>query len=311
MTGAAVAVGVFDGLHLGHRQILDRALARASARGTRCVVVSFDPHPDLVLSGSFEAVAPLTPHPERRRRLADLGVEIYEVIPFTRELAALRPEEFVDRYLVQPFAMHHLVVGENFALGRGRTGNVERLSQLGRSRGFEVDPVPLLVRDGVPVSSTRIRALLSEGRVEEVVGQLGRRYGLSGRVVTGDGIGRQLGCPTANLRLHDEKFLPADGIYAVWARIDGEPRALPGAMSIGTRPTFGENARALEVHLIDWEGELLGREVDVEFVAWMREQKTFETPEALAEAIAADIGQTRTRLERVRSASTEAASPGS
>ena len=294
---SAIAVGVFDGLHLGHRQILDRALARSRRHDGHCVVVSFDPHPDVVLARSFQVVAPLTPHTERRALITRMGVEIYQVVPFTRELAALEPEDFVDRYLIQPFGMRDLVVGANFALGRGRVGNVSRLAEIGARRDFEVEAVPLLELEGGPVSSTRIRGLLAEGRVVEAARQLGRRYGLGGSVVTGDGIGRTLGCPTANLRLHEEKFLPADGVYAARARIGGESSWRPAAMSIGVRPTFGEHARALEVHLIDWSGELVGRELEVEFESWVRSQLKFDSPDQLAEAIRDDLKQVRTVLD--------------
>ena len=294
---SAIAVGVFDGLHLGHRQILDRALTRARGRSARCIVVSFDPHPDVVLSPSFQPEPPLTPHAERRALLTAMGVEIYEVVPFTRELAALEPEDFVDRYLIQPFAMRDLVVGANFALGRGRSGDVDRLRQIGEARGFEVEAVPLLQLDGAPVSSTRIRGLLAEGRVAEAARPLGRRYGLRGVVVTGDGIGRTLDCPTANLRLHEEKFLPADGVYAAWARIGGETAWHPAAVSIGVRPTFGEQPRAVEVHLLDWTGELVGRDLEVELEAWIRGQLKFDGPDALAAAIQDDLRAVRTRLD--------------
>lgn len=294
---SAIAVGVFDGLHLGHREILNRALARARAREGRCVVVSFDPHPDVVLSHSFQPAPPLTPHAERRALLTAMGVEIYEVVPFTRELAALEPEDFIERYLVQPFGMRDLVVGANFALGRGRSGHVDRLREIGLSRGFEVEEVPLLELDGVPVSSTRIRGLLAEGRVAEAARPLGRRYGLEGIVVTGDGIGHTLGCPTANLRLHEEKFIPADGIYAAWARIGGESVWRPAAMSIGVRPTFGEQSRVLEVHLLDWTGHMVGRELEVELEDWIRGQVKFDGPEALAAAIQDDLRAVRTRLD--------------
>ena len=156
--------------------------------------------------------------------------------------------------------------------------------------------MPLLELDGAPVSSTRIRGLLGEGRVAEAARQLGRRYGLSGVVVTGEAIGRTLGCPTANLRLHEEKFLPADGIYAARARIGGEADWRPAAMSIGVRPTFGEQARALEVHLLDWSGELVGRELEVELESWVRGQIKFESPAALSEAMQADLREIRARL---------------
>ncbi len=295
---SAIAVGVFDGLHLGHREILDRALKRARERSGRCIVVSFDPHPDVVLSPSFQPEPPLTPHAERRALLTAMGVEIYEVVPFTRELAQLEPEDFVDRYLIQPFAMRDLVVGANFALGRGRTGDVDRLRKIGEARGFEVEAVPLLELDGAPVSSTRIRGLLAEGRVAEAARPLGRRYGLKGVVVTGDGIGRTLDCPTANLRLHEEKLLPADGIYAAWARIAGEADWRPAAVSIGVRPTFGDQDRAVEVHLLDWSGELVGRELEVVLEAWIRGQLRFDSPEALTEAIRGDLRAVRARLDK-------------
>ena len=297
---SSVAVGVFDGVHLGHREILKRALARAAARGSRCVVLSFDPHPDVVLSRSFQPQAPLTPHAERRALLEAMGIDRYEVLPFTRELAALEPEEFVDRYLIRPLEMRDLVVGANFALGRGRRGTVEFLRTLGQARGFEVEAVPLLERDGVPVSSTRIRALLGEGRVAEAARQLGRRYALSGIVVTGDSLGRTLGCPTANLRLNEEKLIPCDGVYAAWARIASESTQRPAAMSIGVRPTFGEHARALEVHLLDWSGELVGCPLEVELEDWIRPQLTFDGPRALAEAIQDDLRAVRVRLDAAR-----------
>jgi riboflavin kinase/FMN adenylyltransferase len=291
-----VAIGVFDGLHLGHQRILLRARERARAAGVRAVVVSFDPHPDVVLARVFQPVPPLTPLPEKRARLRALGLEALEVLPFTRELAALEPEAFVDRHLVGPHAPRALVVGEGFALGRGRAGDVARLRDLGRARGFEVEAVPLHAVDGAPVSSTRIRAALAEGRVADAARWLGRRYDLVGRVVTGEAIGRTLGYPTANLRLHEEKLVPRNGIYAVWARIEGESVWREGALSIGVRPTFGGQVRTLEVHLLDWDGELVGRDLEVEMVDWLRPELRFESPEALVVAMGGDVAETRRRL---------------
>jgi riboflavin kinase/FMN adenylyltransferase len=289
----AVAVGVFDGLHRGHEALVARAVARAA--GGRCVAVSFDPHPDVVLAKEFRALPPLTPIPEKEERLAALGAEL-QVLPFTRELAALAPEAFVDTHLVAPYHPEWLVVGEDFALGRGRAGNVERLRAIGRERGFAVEAVPLLSVDGAVISSSRIRDLLAAGKVAEAGNLLGRRFTLGGHVVHGDGLGRQLGWPTANLRLHDEKCLPALGIYAVWARVGGEPGWLPGAMSVGIRPTFGGQVVTLEVHLIDWSGDLYGRELEVHFVDWLRAELKFDGPEALVEAIRRDVELTRQRL---------------
>lgn len=294
---SVVSIGVFDGLHLGHRAILDRALAQADTLGVRCVVVSFDPHPDVVLAKSaFHVPAPLTPPGEKRERLLAIGVAELDVIPFTRELADLSPEQFVAEHLVAPHHPAALVVGAGFALGRGRSGTVDRLRAIGEGAGFTVEAVPLLERDGAPVSSTRIRGLLTEGRVAEAGRLLGRAYDLRGRVVRGDGIGRTLGYPTANLRLDEEKLLPADGIYAVRAAIGDEPATRPAAMSIGMRPTFDGRERTLEVHLLDWSGDLVGREVTVELAEWLRPELRFETPESLVEAIDRDVAETRRRL---------------
>jgi len=192
--------------------------------------------------------------------------------------------------------MTHLVVGEGFACGRGRSGTVPRLREIGRGAGFEVEAVPLLAVDGAPVSSTRIRALLGDGRVVEAARLLGRAYDLTGLVVTGDGIGRTLGVPTANLRLLEEKLLPRDGIYAVRAAIDGEPAIRPAAMSLGMRPTFAGQARTLEVHLLDWSGDLVGHEVTIELVDWLRPELRFESTQELIEAMHRDIDETRRRL---------------
>ncbi len=300
--GAAVSVGVFDGVHLGHQGILQAALDRATRAphgcpGGRCAVVSFDPHPDLVLARSFRAPAPLTPLPERRERIAALGIRELEVIPFTRELAALEPEEFVARHLVGPYHLHTLVVGEGFALGRGRGGDVPRLRAIGAREGFEVVAVPLLELDGAPVSSTRVRALLATGRVVEAARLLGRCYDLRGRVVRGEAVGRTLGYPTANLRLHEEKFVPGDGVYAARARIGDAPAWRPAAMSIGVRATFDGQTRALEVHLLDWDGDLLGLDLEVELVDWIRAQERFESREALVAAMGRDVDEARRRLE--------------
>ncbi len=320
---AAVSVGVFDGVHLGHAQILSVALARARGEGSprrpggmgagagRCVVVSFDPHPDLVLSRSFRAIAPLTPVPERRARIAALGIHEVDVIPFTRELAALEPEAFVERYLVRPYRLHSLVVGEGFALGRGRSGNVERLRRIGEREDFEVVAVPLLELDGGPVSSTRIRTQLEAGDVAAAARLLGRCYDLAGVVVKGEGLGRALGFPTGNLRLHEEKLVPGDGVYAGWARIGGQGPRLQAAISIGVRPTFDGQSRTIEAHLLDWEGDLLGQDIDLELVEWIRPQERFGGGGALVTAMKRDVVQVRERLAAMGAAQgTTGSQPG-
>lgn len=297
---SAVAIGVFDGLHRGHRAIVERAGACARERGGATVVVTFDPHPDVVLApGGFRIAAPLTPIGEKRARLAAMGVTRLDLVPFTRELASLEPEAFVAGHLVAPHAPHTVVVGEGFALGRGRTGNVERLSAIGREHGFTVEAVPLVAWDGGPVSSTRIRALLAEGRVAEAARLLGREYTLTGSVVRGEGIGRTLGYPTANLRLHEEKLLPRDGIYAVRVAIGDEEPLRPGAMSLGMRPTFDGRLRTLEVFLLDFDAPLVGRDLTLALVDWLRPEEKFESPAALVEAMHRDVAETRRRLAAI------------
>ncbi len=292
MSGA-VAVGVFDGVHLGHRALLARALERAA--GEPAVAVTFEPHPDVVLAREFRPYAPLTPLPEKQARIARLGLEL-RVLAFTRELAALEPEVFVERHLVGPFAPRWLVVGEDFALGRARSGNVARLRELGERFAFQVDALPLHVADGAPVTSSRIRGLLGEGRVAEASRLLGRPYGFTALVVGGDRVGRTLGFPTANLRLHDEQQVPAHGIYAVWARIAGESHWRMGAMSVGVRPTFGGGLRTLEVHLLDWSGDVYSQDLEVAFMDWLRPERAFAGVEPLIEAMQADVAEARLRL---------------
>lgn len=293
---SVVSIGVFDGVHLGHVEILKRAVTLARARRAAAVVVSFDPHPDLVLAKTFQARPPLTPLSEKRERLLALSIDALDVIPFTREIASLSPEEFVDHHLIPRHRPVGLVVGENFALGKGRAGDVTRLATIGRARDFTVEPVPLTWIDGAPVSSTRVREALADGRVEEATRLLGRRYGLRGTVVRGDAIGRTLGVPTANLRLDEEKLVPGHGIYAAWARLPGEETLRPAAMSIGVRPTVGGRTRTLEVHVLDWTGELLGRELEVELHSWLRPEIEFPSREALIAAMQGDLAETRRRL---------------
>lgn len=293
--GSAVAIGIFDGLHLGHAEIFARALALRPAGG-RALALSFDPHPDLVLSRSFHPVAPLTPLTEKRARLLALGLDALDVIPFTRELASLPPERFVEDYLIARHGLRVLVVGANFALGRGRAGNVTWLRQFGAGHGFELEEVPLLEREGATVTSTRIRGLLGEGRVADAARLLGRRYSIAGRVVRGEALGRELGFPTANLQQLEEKLVPAHGIYAVWARLPGAAEPVMGAMSIGVRPTFGGNVRTLEVHLLEWSGDLRGQTLEVEFVDRIREERRFDSAGELVAEMHRDVAEIRRRL---------------
>ncbi len=285
-----VAVGVFDGLHLGHRALLERA--RALAGDGRCVAVSFDPHPDVVLAREFKPMPPLTPIPEKHELLGAMGIELH-VIAFTREIAALSPEAFVEAHLVRPLVPSALVVGEDFALGRARAGDVTRLGEIGSQHGFTVSSVPLMSVGGATVSSTRIRSLLNEGDVAGAARLLGRFHSLTGLVVRGEGLGRELGFPTANLRLLEEKVIPGHGIYAVHVRLAGTPDWLQGAMSIGVRPTFGGQVRTLEVFILDYSGDLYGSMLEVRLVGFLRPELRFDGAEALVVQMAVDVERTR------------------
>ncbi len=300
-----VAGGVFDGLHRGHRRIIDAGLARARAAGAGLAVVTFDPHPDAVL-GKSRAEPPLTPVREKTRLLRAWGVDPVVVLPFDRELAALEPQDFVRVHLTAPLGMIALVTGQDFALGRGRKGDVAFLAELGRTEGFVVEAVPLLVEHHGAVSSTRVRGALRGGDVALAAELLGRPYELEGQVVHGHGVGRTLNFPTANLDLPEPRFLPADGVYAAWVRVPddasgpGPLGAWAGAVSLGLRPTFDGAERALEVFLLDWDKDLRGKELTVELVDWIRGQEKFDGKEALVRAMHKDVARVREILFEAR-----------
>jgi riboflavin kinase/FMN adenylyltransferase len=268
-----VAVGVFDGVHRGHLRILAKAREDARRAGVGCAVVTFEPHPDAVL-GKSVPLAPLTPVGEKRELLTAAGADRVEILHFDHAMAALEPEEFVRHRLIEPLGMVRLVAGEDFALGRARRGDIAYLRELGALWGFSVDAVPLLLDPDGPVSSSRIRAALAEGRMEDAARALGRPFRLEAQVVRGQGLGGDLGFPTANLELLEHQAVPADGIYAVWVTLpDGARRG--GAMYIGKRPTVGDVPHAMEVYLLDFEGELMGQPLVVDFAAWLREERRF------------------------------------
>ena len=287
-TPAVVTVGTFDGVHRGHLAVLEEVARRARAAGREAVLVTFEPHPLDVIRP--EAAPPLLTLADERRDLFALApVDRVVFLPFTPALRELAPERFVRDVLERDVGMAELVIGHDHGFGRGRTGDVDLLRQIGERDGFGVDIVPsVLLEDGRSISSTLIRAAVAAADLDTAWRALGRPYGMRGRVVRGAGRGRTLGVPTLNVEPPPpRKLLPADGVYAVSVLAGG---ARYGAMAnLGPRPTFGERARGLEAHLFGVSGDWYGQSVGVEFVSRLRDTVRF----ASAEELVAQIGRDR------------------
>ena len=290
-----VTVGVFDGVHCGHQHIFAAALAGSPPGGV--AVVTFDPHPRAVL-GPPKRARLLSPLDERLALFASYPLGAAAVLRFDQQLARMTYVDFVQRLLVERLGARRLVLGYNVSLGHERQGNMERLGALGRELGFAVTSVPAFEVDGAPVSSTRIRHLLDAGRVGAAARLLGRPYWLAGTVVRGSGRGREIGVPTANLQLGPEKLVPARGVYAARVRVDG--RVHGGALNVGVAPTFVQaGAQSVEVHLLDFAGDLYGARLHVECIERLRDERKFETAAALVAQIHADIAAARRCLATI------------
>jgi riboflavin kinase/FMN adenylyltransferase len=284
--GSVVTVGTFDGVHPGHRAVLEEVTRRARASGRASVLVTFEPHPLAVVN---PAVAParLTTAAERLEALATCELDRVLVLRFRRETAALEPEEFVEQVLLQGCDMRELVIGHDHRFGRGRRGNVEMLRRMGAARGFSVDVVhEVLAAEGTPVSSSAIRRAVAGGDLAGAARMLGRPYTLSAPVARGAARGRTLGFPTANLEIPAEKLLPPDGVYAV--AVETPVGRYGGMMNQGHRPTFDDGRRLLEVHLFDFEGDLYDRPIRVSWVAPLRAIRRFDGVAALREQLERD-----------------------
>ncbi|HEU5033799.1 MAG TPA: bifunctional riboflavin kinase/FAD synthetase [Mycobacteriales bacterium] len=299
--GAVVSIGVFDGVHRGHRTILDRAVAAATQRDVPSVVVTFDPHPAAVVGRPVPLMLG-TLH-NRARWLAEVGIDALLILPFSREMSERTPAEFVRLVLVDALHAVHVVVGENFRFGHKQAGDVTLLASLGARDGFTVDAVPLLRGAGEPFSSTWIRTRLAEGDVAAAAEGLGRPHRVEGPVVRGDARGKQLGYPTANVDVMDGMAVPADGVYAGWLvlPVRGEEQGqgrrdgarLPAAISIGTNPTFDGTERRVEAYVLDEDLDLYGEHVAVEFAERLRGMVKFEGVEPLVAQMADDVRRTR------------------
>jgi riboflavin kinase / FMN adenylyltransferase len=302
LDGSVVTVGMFDGVHRGHRALLDRVAAEAAERGVPAAAVTFDRHPLAVLRPGSEP--PLLSTLDRKvELLGQAGMAVMLVLEFTEELSKVAAEDFATAVLFDGLAARAVVVGENFRFGHKAAGDPTLLADLGRPRGIEVVAVPLHADAGQVVSSTRVRAELSAGDVEAAAASLGRPYAVEGEVVVGDRRGGPLlGIPTANLAPTPGIALPADGVYAGHLT-DQEPGgapvdravARPAAVSVGTNPQFGTDRR-VEAHVLDFDGDLYGHRVAVDFAHRLRGQAVFDGPDELAAQMRADIDQARRLL---------------
>ena len=294
LKGAVAAIGNFDGVHRGHRAVIDAAIARGAALKCPAIAVTFEPHPRAVLR-PMDPVFRLTDEKAKLRLLAATGLAGVLVLTFDAAFAALSAEEFVSRILVGRLGIRGATIGFDFHFGHRRGGSPAFLAAQGERFGFSVETAPPLEDEGRPVSSSSIRAALAEGRVVEAAELLGYPWFATGGVIRGDQRGRDLGFPTANLTLDPACGLK-HGIYAVRARIGEEIR--DGVASFGTRPTFDDGAPLLEVHLFDFEGDLYGAEIDVAFLGWIRAELKFESVDALVERMKEDARLARLALAR-------------
>ena len=288
-----VSVGVFDGVHRGHRQLIERAVRRGRERGLPVVVVTFDPHPaELVRPGTHPAR--LSTLRRRAELIAECGADVFCVIPFTPQLSRMEPAEFAHEILVERLHAAVVVVGSNFTFGYRAAGEVTELARLGERFGFTVEALALISDDEVTFSSTYIRSCIDAGDVRAAADALGRDHRIDGVVVHGHKRGRDLGFPTANIACPPYTAVPADGVYAGWFAIGD--RALPAAVSVGTNPTFSGRVRTVEAYVLDVDEDFYGHEVSVEFVHRLRGQETYDGFEPLIAQMNLDVERTRELL---------------
>lgn len=294
LNNAWLTIGSFDGVHLGHQSILSKLVSGAQIERIPSVVLTFYPHPAVVLrnrQGAFYLTSP----EERAALLGEYGVDTVITHPFTAQVAAQSARDFIA-YLKRRLGFQHICLGYDFALGRGREGDIPTLERLGKEFNYSlslVDPVEI---DGEVVSSRKIRAALADGDVGLAQRYLGRPYWLTGRVIPGDGRGRTIGIPTANLEIWPERLIPRQGVYACRVEVDGT--SLQAVTNIGLRPTFGEHTGNawVETHVLDYSADLYGHQLQLSFIERLRDERRFSGVDALVEQINLDIQQARTIL---------------
>lgn len=288
----SVAIGNFDGVHLGHREILSRTVKSAHDRGKEAVVYTFDPHPRIVLN-KVQDVPRINTEAEREKILEELGIDVLILAEFTPEYASQTPEQFVENTLVEELGVRSLFVGENYRFGKGRSGTAVMLKKTGHELGFTVHVVPSVKVDEVVVSSSEIRKLLLSGEIRRANELLGRPFKIAGKVIHGHSRGKKLGFPTANIK-PEPKLCPPDGVYAVYCILDDDKKNLrPGVMNIGWNPTFKDRRVSYEAHIMDLDRDLYGQRIEMQIIDRIRAEMTFGNVEELKEQIRKDIKYSR------------------
>lgn len=290
-----LTIGVFDGVHRGHQEIIQKLVHDAHTQNEPAVVLTFDPHPANVLGG--HDIKCLTTPEERADLLASFGVDIVITQRFTRDLSSATAQEYMST-LKQSLGLKRLLIGYDFALGKGREGNAARLKEIGRELDYLVEVIPALSDESGVISSTEIRKLISIGNVGEANQLLGHHYTMSGEVIHGAERGRKIGFPTANVNYPPQKVTPSNGIYACWAYLGDEK--FMAATNIGVNPTFTpeRKSQSLEAYLLDFDRDIYGQELKVEFIARIRDELKFDSVEALILKIHEDVDKTRKILKK-------------
>ena len=286
-----LAIGVFDGVHRGHQAVISTSAGHAESAGGTPVVVTFDPHPEKVLRPG-RAPHLLTATQHKTALIRDLGVSHLLIIKFDKEFAATEPEDFVRKLVTHSKPLREICVGHEWSFGKNRRGNLDLLKKLGAGFEFQVVGVPPVKANGEVVSSTAIRQAVERGDFAKAAEMLGREYTILGTVVRGDDLGNKIGFRTANLSAHSEQF-PPNGVYLAEARIDD--RLYPGVINLGIRPTVSgqKSERVLEIHLLDFDSDIYGKDVEVRFLRYLRPEKKFENIDALVSQITSDVRQAR------------------
>jgi riboflavin kinase/FMN adenylyltransferase len=290
-----LTIGAFDGVHRGHQHLIGSVVRRARALGSQSAVLTFDPHPDMVIHPQREPFY-LTSIEEQADLIADLGVDLLIELPITTEVMQLTAQQFMQQ-VRQAIALRELWIGWDFALGRKREGNLARLRELGHEFGYSVHPVDAFtLADGAPISSTRIREALVAGDVEAAAVLLGRPFGLRGPVIKGDQRGRTIGFPTANIQVNEQHVLPGDGVYVCRALVGGQRYG--AVTNIGLRPTFDGKRRTVEAYLLDFVDEIYGETVRLELLHLLRGEQKFDGIAALIAQINSDVATAREWLKQ-------------